>query len=63
MADVDGALAELGLTADATIQSVQRRLHVGAADAMRLLALREMVLSLRVCEAVRLDDDIREGGS
>lgn len=36
-------LVDIGLTKDATVASVQRRLHVGAADAMRLLALKESI--------------------
>lgn len=38
---------ELGITPEANVASLQRRLHVGAADAMRLFALRYAVLALR----------------
>jgi hypothetical protein len=46
LAHVCGIVSELGLVAGATIASVQRRLHVGVADAMRLLAIREGLASL-----------------
>lgn len=39
-------IGDLGLTADATISTVQRGLHVGTANAMRLLAVREAIAAL-----------------
>jgi len=41
-----GLLSDLGLVAGATLQDVQRRLHVGTADAMRLLALQLAIQSV-----------------
>lgn len=51
-------LAEIGLIPSATIQSVQRRLHVGTADAMRLLALRE---ALAAPDKYRAEKELARG--
>lgn len=54
-------LAELGVVKGATIASVQRRLHVGTADAMRLLSLNELAGAMGAVRSPSVETDTETG--